>query len=475
MRKLFLSGAALLAATLLAGCGGGSGIGAAVPGVGNLGPHFVTDIQVPNVNAGQAFSFDLGYVDQGLNTYYVTDRDNATVDKVTYSSSGNNVLVGFVGGNFGAGCRLANGTPTNCNTAVNANSGPNGLNGIPGTNFLYAGDVASVKVLNKTILTIAGVVKNIAAPSPVNNGPDLFRVDEGCFLPANANAAIGSAFGVMAFATPDESPPTYTFIRTDTQAVIGQVVLANSAGIEACQFDVLTGKMYYNDDGDTQAGGANPDGSLDSFLVNAAFTAALAASPVSAKNGLPFLTCTNVTGATGAGCAGTAAYLRVSGYTAFQQCDPAGLALNTTNNIDVAVSCRPTTVGTRGALLIINRNTGALVSNVLAGLADQTTYDAVTNRYYMASSRWTPTGASPNSCAATPANRVCTPVLNIVDATTFAIVARIPTGNNAHSVDVDGAAGFAFLPYSNSVTPAGCGNCANNNFVNGGISVFAIK
>ena len=74
------------------------------------------------------------------------------------------------------------------------------------------------------------------------------------------------------------------------------------------------------------------------------------------------------------------------------------------------------------------------------------------NRYYNASSRWTPSGISPNGCANAPANRVCTPRLNIVDATTFAVVARLPTGNNAHSVGVDGPAGFAYVPYSNATS-----------------------
>jgi hypothetical protein len=51
----------------------------------------------------------------------------------------------------------------------------------------------------------------------------------------------------------------------------------------------------------------------------------------------------------------------------------------------------------------------------------------------------------------------------------------VPTGNNAHTVDVDTAAGLAFLPYSNSAQPTGCLPAACAAFPNGGVHVVQIR
>jgi hypothetical protein len=69
----------------------------------------------------------------------------------------------------------------------------------------------------------------------------------------------------------------------------------------------------------------------------------------------------------------------------------------------------------------------------------------------------------------------CTPVLAIIDAMTYDVVARLPTGNNAHSVGVDSASGLAFMPISSAAAPAGCANCAANGFNDAGVAVFAIR
>jgi hypothetical protein len=69
----------------------------------------------------------------------------------------------------------------------------------------------------------------------------------------------------------------------------------------------------------------------------------------------------------------------------------------------------------------------------------------------------------------------CTPVLAIIDAATHAVVARLPTGNNAHSVAVDSASGLAFMPISSAAAPAGCDTCAANGFNDAGVAVFAIR
>jgi hypothetical protein len=370
------------------------------------------------------------------------------------------------------------------------------------------------------------LIATINATNPVlgNTG---FRTDEGCVLPA-AKSPLGVP--IAAYSNTSEAGKTigtgataqsrgttfYTFARLDTNAVIGQLVIPNSSGQELCLFDTsgAAAIMYYTDDGDlanphsiigagnTNPGSYNPEGSLDALHVANLITA-FAAAPTSAKNGSKYLildTNANVTadiatgfyaaGAQGAGAnlaaidykttPATGIWHRASGFNTAQGaapgngCAPAGMALNTTNNVDVATSCRPA-LGLASVLLVVNRNTGAMVAQPLGGNADQVQFDAVGNMYLTAASRWTPTGLSPGGCAASPDARVCTPRLNMIDASTFAIKGRVPTGNNAHGMDFDSALGLAFLAYSNSTLPAGCGDCNANNFVNGGVNVIQFR
>jgi hypothetical protein len=123
---------------------------------------------------------------------------------------------------------------------------------------------------------------------------------------------------------------------------------------------------------------------------------------------------------------------------------------------------------------IMNRSSGAIVASVNAGGGDQLEYDSGTGRYYNAASRWTDSGnaAVNGACSA---SSPCSPVLAIIDATNYGVVARLPTGNNAHSVAIDPASKAAFMPYSSASAPAGCGTCAMNGFTSAGVAVFAIQ
>jgi hypothetical protein len=138
------------------------------------------------------------------------------------------------------------------------------------------------------------------------------------------------------------------------------------------------------------------------------------------------------------------------------------------------VGCREGTTAAPLLVQILNRNTGTILASVNAGGGDQLEFDAGSNRYYNAGSRWTATGNAAVNGACSAASP-CTPVLAIIDATTYAVVARIPTGNNAHSVAVDPASGLAFMPISSAAAPAGCATCATNGFNDAGVAVFAIR
>jgi hypothetical protein len=157
---------------------------------------------------------------------------------------------------------------------------------------------------------------------------------------------------------------------------------------------------------------------------------------------------------------GTVNYTALAGAREFSEgnCDPTGLALGP--GTDVAVGCREGTTGAPLLVLIMNRQTGAIVASINAGGGDQIEYDAATNRYYNAASRWTATGTASTNGACSAAS-LCTPVLAIIDAVNHTLVTQIPSGNNAHSVAVDSATGKAFVPASSGVSPAGCATCGS--------------
>ena len=122
----------------------------------------------------------------------------------------------------------------------------------------------------------------------------------------------------------------------------------------------------------------------------------------------------------------------------------------------------------------MNRATGAVIATVPFGGGDQLAYDAATNSYYVAASRWHASGVNDKGGGCSAANP-CAPTLGVINASTHALTRKIATGNNAHSVAVDPVHGLAFVPYSSSTNPAGCATCAANGFVNGGISVFSVQ
>lgn len=382
----------------------------------NGGPHHVSDISIPNVKAGVNFSFDIGVVLGSR--YYFTDRNNASLDQIDIPSKA------FVKLIQGSGPLAF----TGLGPGPNSQAGPDGAT--PVGNLIYAGDVNSVKVVDPS----AGVVTRKITVSTTG-----VRADEGC---------VDSVHGIFMISSPEETPPFATFINTATQTVIAKVTFTDSAGqptagLEACRYDAAGDNFYVNVDGST----ANPHGELVKLPG-----AAIRAIP----NG------------------GTQNYTTLAGVAMYSEgnCDPTGLALGPGS--DIAVGCREGTTGAPLLMQILNRSNGALVASLNAGGGDQLEYDAPTNRYYNAASRWTSSGNASTNGACSAASP-CTPVLTIVDAANRRVVTRLNTGNNAHSVAIDPATGLIFVPYSSATSPAGCPGCAANGFVNGGVSVFAAR
>jgi hypothetical protein len=406
----------LASATLVAACGGGSSSTPPAAVTAPVAPFTkLADIAVPNVNSTTAYSFDIGTISG--TKYYVTDRNNAGIDVVDIPTKTLTTVI------QGTGALAFTGV-----MASNANSGPNGVYVVG--NLLYAGDVNSVKIVDPVAHT---VLKSVIV------GTAGVRADEGC---------LDSVHNIFMISSPEAVPPFSAFINTTTQQVVAKVTFTDAAGnpgagLEECEYDANTDTFYVNNDGTT----ANPHGELDK--LPGASIRAIAAG-------------------------GSANYTTLAGVGMFSEgnCDPTGLALGP--NSDIAVGCREATTGAPLLFEIFNRSTGALVTALNAGGGDELAYDATTNRYYDAASRWTASGNASAGGACTTASP-CTPVLTVIDAAARTILAQIPTGNNAHSVAVDPATGLIFMPYSEPASPVGCANCTANGFINGGILAFSNK
>jgi hypothetical protein len=434
MRTHATLGIILFATLLLAGCGGGGTTSSSPgPGVG-----LKTIIPVPNIGPTTNFSFDISAVDTVMGRYYFTDRNNKSVDVFDIKT---NTLIKQITGGF-AGCNSGASPPgvpaPTCNGANNDLSGPDGLNIITGTPFIYVGDTNSVKIIDTRTDTVVNAI-------PIGTG---FRADEGCYDPDH---------NLFMISSPGESPPFATFIDTTTQQIIATLKFTDpgtgltgpaSAGLEACVYDHASASFLVNNDGST----ANPHGETD--VIPAAFVlTGTPANPVTLT--LPVPSAAN-------------------GFKIFPlgNCDPTGIDLGP--GTDLGVMCREVTTNALLIFQILDRNSGAVLAVLNAGGGDQIAYDAATNRYYLADSRWTASGLAGVGGACTAAVP-CTPLLIVVDATTRQIVAKAATGNNAHSVGVDPVSHQAYLPFSSAVAPGGCSTCALNFGGSGGVGVYSTQ
>lgn len=365
---------------------------------------------LPVMGAGSStnFNFDLSLVSGGR--FYFTDRTNGAVD-VFDENSGVQVaqIKGFAG-----------------NGASNSVSGPDGINVVG--NLIYAGDVNSVKIIDPSTNTI---LKNIVV------GTQGVRADEGCVDPAH---------NLYFVATPEASTPYVTVINTQSQAVVAQINFTDpqgfaTAGLEQCQYDGGSDTFFINNDGTT----TNPHGEL--IKIPGASIRAIAPGAI-----------VNYTALAGA-----------VGY-AEGNCDPTGLALGP--GTDIAVNCREGTAGAPLLVEIFNRSSGAMLTTLNAGGGDQLWYDPGENRYFNASSRWTPSGLSSGGSCVVGGAAACTPRLITIDAGARTVLSLVPSGNNAHSVAVDPSTGVVFMPTSSDKSPAGCMDCTVGS---AGVLTFATR
>src|SRR5258708_33554956 len=112
----------------------------------------------------------------------------------------------------------------------------------------------------------------------------------------------------------------------------------------------------------------------------------------------------------------------------------------------MAFWCRQGVAGEPLTVQILDRVDGTARATVPIGGGDQIAYDAPTNRYYLAASRWTSSGLSsgPACTAVSP----FTALLPVIDASTPALVATGFLGDNEHPVALESVAPPQFLANS---------------------------
>jgi hypothetical protein len=171
-----------------------------------------------NATNGKLYSFDISWVDQNTQTYYLADRSNAAIDVVDAKTD---TFVGQIPGGF-AGVAVVGGVVTN------AQSGPNGVT--TGGHCLFATDFRSGSGGRVVSFDL-----NAKFPPPVVGDVStggVGRADELAFEP---NFAANT--GLLLVMNPNEPVPFGTFIKVN-QATCGlalatKVLLNTANGVDA--------------------------------------------------------------------------------------------------------------------------------------------------------------------------------------------------------------------------------------------------
>ena len=440
--KKGLAGLSLATAACSSSIPPSGGFPAATAGVKLIG-----DISVPN--ATRTFAFDGSQVYNGK--YYLADRNApglTVVDvaslQVTSQVADTNAFPGQAIDTRTGGLR-------------NDLSGPNGLAVVTsgaGAGLVYLGSNMAVVVVdpaqNKVVASNPNLAP-IANPNP--NGPQFIlaaapdgnRADGGCYDPKHR---------LMMFQHPDESPTYVSFHDVDTRKVFAVLPMPdNSLGLEGCVYDAANDKLILVNDG-TNTNGTGELDVLDPALIAAAkgptVTILDPGNVIVAAFNIP---CNGVGGQ-----------------------GPLGIDINTTpGSSDAIVGCDPPfqanpSIGNQQVTVIMDRTIkgkGAVKAVLPFGGSDQVAYDQTSNRYFVATRRYTSNGiAQTNAPAGTVFSVPVTPVLGVVDANPpYTILALYPSGGNSHSVAVDGPSGKVFVPYAPGVAA----------FPGAGISVYSAR
>jgi len=371
-------------------------------------------IQIPladaTINPQQVFRFfDISWVDEPTERYFVADRSNAGVDIIdTETNTFVDRIGGFAGQKF-----------TATGAADNAHSGPDGVLVIHSANQLWAGDGNStVKVFDLATNIHVATISTCGPPAgPKDEDPvKCARADEMAHAPGEH---------IVAAANNAADPtPFVTLISTETFSVLQRItfdsVLAQSlghtsfldstgapGGIEQPAWDPATRRFYISvptiDGSDTKGAIAviNPD----TMTVERLFEV--------------------------------------------DDCNPAGLTLGPHQNLLVGCGL------SNGQSLIVNARTGQQTRIFGVGGSDEVWFNRGDGNYYLAARnnvKLNPDG----SVFIDPATgkAVAMPSLGVIDAATNTFLGNVSTGptNGNHSVAADRKNNHVFVPLRDGTT-----------------------
>jgi WD40 repeat protein len=195
-------------------------LGAGSGGAGDVDskPTLVATIQV----SGKSLkAFDISFVDQASQTYYLADRSNAAIDVVDARTD-------MFKGQIGAGLFVG------VDPRGNDFSGPDGVLVVRNRHQLWAGDGDStVKVFD---------LEDPDDPPVVISTGGKKRVDEMCYGDGMVLAANNAEDIVV---SDPNSGPFVTFFSTKTLTILRKIVFHSATnGVEQCAFDRAADKFY---------------------------------------------------------------------------------------------------------------------------------------------------------------------------------------------------------------------------------------
>ena len=366
-----------------------------------------------NVTNGNLYSFDISFVDQSTQTYYLADRSNAAVDVVDAQTG---TFVRQISGGF-KGVAVVGGTVTN------GQSGPNGV--VAAFPWLFVTDAAS-RVVTIDLRTDS-VVSEVST-----GGQDSFRADELAYDPQD---------GLLLVVNNADTPPFATLISVDQATgtlTVGPRITFDAAngvdaqdGAEQPLWFRHTGKFYV---------------SIPVLGANVQNGGVVSIDPKTAKVDATF---------------------------PIQFCSPAGLTLGPFT--EVLVGCNRVfdtagkvwnpagTVTAAPKDVILNVETGATTDVPGVGAGDEVWFNAGDGNYYATGS------GSPLRPTLSAAAQGAT-ALGVIDAAGRTLTQLVPTFNvpavgtgnsstehpagTAHSVAVNAANNYVFVPLAaNNVFP----------------------
>ena len=381
-----------------------------------------------NTTGGKMYVFDISWVDQASQMYYLADRSNAVVDIVDAKT---NILLAQLAGGFKGF------------TGNNGTSGPDGV--VTGGHCLFVTDAPSRVVSFNTSTFPPTMVSAITTASGDANRADELSYDakDGILFPIN-NA---------------DTPPFGTFVKVNTTTCAMKQPTAPAAGLPAP--DRLLLDTAHGVDATNGAEQPQWDASTGRFYLSIPQIGANASS-----GGVVRIKLTSTTVPSGV----------IDNTYPISFCQPAGLSQGPGN--DFLVGCN-TVFDTAGGLwsqndpntaapiqVILNVKTGDIDQVGGVGVGDEVYYNPGDNNYYTASStsplRPLSVGALPNSTDAQGAA-----ILGVIDAGDEQVLQLVPTFNvpavtgtgahpasTAHSVAVDAHNNHIFVPLgANNVYP----------------------